>query len=186
MKKVLVLLLAVLAFNSVNAQDVNIFEDVLGKKKKVTAMTNGATKHIVEIPGKTALEVSNMVEMAIAKHWVNPDEVIAGKVPGKYIKVNGGGPSVITSILLPAYVTKLSYMFQFKDGKFMYTVESKTVYPASQYSAGGEYPSSFVIVKRSGKPNKMNVSAVATINDSVNAFIKSIIETKDVSLDSDW
>jgi hypothetical protein len=185
-KKVLVLLVAVLAFNMVNAQDVNIFEDILGKKKKVTATTNGAIKHIVELPGKTALEISNMVEMAIAKHWVNPDEVIAGKVPGKYIKVNGGGPSVQTSILLPSYETKLSYMFKFKDGKFMYTVESKTVFPSSQYSTGGTYASSFVIVKRSGKPSKMNVSAVATINASVNTFIKSIIKPENVSLDSDW
>ena len=200
MKKLL-LLLSVFAFTlGMNAQEtaisieeeykVNIFTPSPNqKKKKVIMVNNTDKKYIVAVEGKTADEIYMMTELAIAKHWKNPDEVINGKSAGKFIKINGGGPTISFNTLgmIYYYTTTLEYLIQFKDGRFMYTVTSKTRFPPSQYTTGGTYLSVIPTKRKNGKEIKLGVSNVDDINNSVSSFINAIlISDLNQELDTDW
>tara|TARA_B110000977_G_C10855313_1_gene407463 strand:+ start:75 stop:677 length:603 start_codon:yes stop_codon:yes gene_type:complete len=200
MKKLLLVLTAFMIAFSVNAQEteiskeeeykVNIFiPSPNQKKKKVVMVNNTDKKYIVAVEGKTADEIYTMTELAIAKHWKNPDEVINGKSAGKFIKINGGGPTISVNSLgmIYYYTTTLEYLIQFKDGRFMYTVISKTRIPPSQYTTGGTYVSVIPTMRKNGKEIKLGVSGVDDINNSVSSFINAIlISDLNQELDTDW
>ena len=136
MKKVILTITMVALALGMNAQE--IVKDSLGvynvdvtmpsinkqPKKQVIRVIDTERKNVVEVPNKTAAEIYAMVEIAIGKHWNNPDEVIEGKSEGRYIKINGGATNVHQGFLgsVMAYSTTVTYMIQFKDGKFMYTL----------------------------------------------------------------
>lgn len=85
-------------------QEVNIFtESTLNCKKLQKKAVQIDSAYIVEIPNKSAIEIFQMVEVAVASQWVNPDEVVSGKVEGKYLEIKGGGPSVGMKVLGMAY-----------------------------------------------------------------------------------
>ena len=191
MKKLLLVLTAFVITFTVNAQDtavsieeeykVNIFIPSPNQKKKKVVMVNNADeKYIVAVEGKTADEIYTMTELAIAKHWKNPDEVINGKSAGKFIKINGGGPTISVNSLgmIYYYTTSLDYLIQFKDGRFMYTVTSKTRIPPSQYTSGGNYLTVIPTKRKNGKEIKLGVAGVDDINNSVSSFINAIFTSR--------
>lgn len=214
MKKVVLLLVTVLAFNLSNAQVlsperlqnvvnlvngapqipvyeyVDIFIDAPNQpKKQVFKVVDTEKKRVVLVPGKTAKEIYTMVEIAVAKHWKNPNEVIEGKVEGKYIKIRGGGSNVHFNSLgmVYTYSTVAAYMIQFKDGKFMYTIGYETRFPPSKYSVGGLFPTGIKTYRKNGKPVKSGILDVASINAGVNTFINTILESNpETGIDSDW
>ena len=158
-------------------------------KKQLVRVIDTERKNVVEVPNKTAAEIYAMVETAIGKHWVNPDEVIEGKSEGRYIKINGGATNVHFSFLgtTIAYSTKVTYMMQFKDGKFMYTIASVTKIPPSQYSVGGNVPTSFKTHKKNGKPIKLAINDLKSFNELHNLFINQILESDlEQGLDAEW
>jgi hypothetical protein len=170
-------------------QEVNIFtESTLNCKKLQKKAVQIDSAYIVEIPNKSAIEIFQMVEVAVASQWVNPDEVVSGKVEGKYLKINGGGPSVGMKVLGMAYyyTSTLRYHFKFKDGKFMYEVESFMRVPASQYSAGGTYPTSFTTHNKRGVEDELAKKSIESINSQINSFISSILNAEAESEDEDW
>jgi|TARA_B110001469_G_C9477170_1_gene239419 hypothetical protein len=200
MKKLLLVLTAFVITFTVNAQEtavsieeeykVNIFIPSPNQKKKKVVMVNNADeKYIVAVEGKTADEIYTMTELAIAKHWKNPDEVINGKSAGKFIKINGGGPTISVNSLgmIYYYTTSLDYLIQFKDGRFMYTVTSKTRIPPSKYTSGGNYLTVIPTKRKNGKEIKLGVAGVDDINNSVSSFINAIlISDLNQELDTDW
>ena len=158
-------------------------------KKQVIRVIDTERKNVVEVPNKTAEEIYTMVEMAIAKHWNNPDEVIDGKSEGRYIKIKGGATNVHFSFLgsTMAYSTTVTYMIQFKDGKFMYTISSVTRIPPSQYEVGGNVPTIFKTHKKNGKPIKLAINDLKSFNELHNLFINQILESDlERGLDSEW
>ena len=158
-------------------------------KKQVTRVIDTERKTIVEVPNKTAEEIYTMVEMAIAKHWKNPDEVIEGRSEGRYIKINGGATNINKNVLgtIFSYPTTVTYMIQFKDGKLMYTISSTYKIPPSQYSLGGDVPTHFKTHRRSGKPIKLAVNDLRAFNEIHNLFINEILQSDlEQGLDSEW
>jgi len=201
MKKVLLVLVMVVLTFSMSAQEavadsvyvsnVDIFTDspIKQPKLQVTKVVDSERRIVVPVHGKTADEIYTMVEIAVAKFWKNPDEVIEGKSAGKYIKIRGGGSTVqFNSLgLIYSFSTISSYMIQFKDGKFMYTISYETKYPVTQYSNGGIYPTILKTHKKNGKPIKLAISNMASINAGVNSFINTILESDlESGVDSDW
>ena len=158
-------------------------------KKQVTRVIDTERKNVVEVPNKTAEEIYTMVEVAIAKHWKNPDEVVEGKSEGRYIKINGGATNISINALgmIYTYSTTVSYMIQFKDGKFMYTISSTYRIPPSKYSSGGNAPTSFKTHRKSGKPIKLAVNDLKAFNEIHNLFINQILQSDpEQGLDSEW
>ena len=189
MKNVILTLVTVLAFNLGNAQDVDIFtESLIGCKKLQKSAIQIDTSYIIEVPNKSALEIFQMVEVAVASQWVNPDEVISGKVDGKYIKINGGAPQIAMKVLgMPYYYTStLRYYFKFKDGRFMFEVESFMRIPASKYSSGGTYSTVFSTHNRRGVEDKISTASIERVNSSINSFINSILEADSETVGDDW
>ena len=158
-------------------------------KKQVIRVIDTERKNVVEVPNKTAEEIYTMVEVAIAKHWKNPDEVVEGKSEGRYIKINGGATNISINALgmIYTYPTTVSYMIQFKDGKFMYTISSTYRIPPSKYSSGGNAPTSFKTHRRSGKPIKLAINDLKAFNEIHNLFINEILQSDpEQGLDSEW
>ena len=179
------------ATDSVYVSNVDIFvnSEVKQPKKQVTKVFDTERKNVVPVPNKTADEIYTMVEIAIAKFWKNPDEVIEGKSAGKYIKIRGGGSNVHTNVLgtVFSYTTTTTYMIQFKEGKFMYTVSSETKIPPSQYNSGFVVPTTLKTNRKNGKPIKLAINDLNVINAGINGFINMILESDPESgLDSDW
>lgn len=188
MKTIILAMTLVLSLTSFG-QEVNIFtESTLNCKKLQKRAVQIDSAYIVEVPNKSAIEIFQMVEVAVASEWVNPDEVVSGKVEGKYLKINGGGPSVGMKVLgMPYYYTStLRYHFKFKDGKFMYEVESFMRIPVSQYSAGGTYSTSFYTHNKRGVEDELAKKSIESINSQINSFISSIINAEAESEDDDW
>ena len=220
MKKVLLVLVTVLAFNLSNAQtvsperlqnivnlanglplisqdstpyvsneDIFIEATTMIKKKSEWLRVDSEKKRVVPVHGKTADEIFNMVEIAIAKHWKNPDEVVEGKSTGKYIKIRGGGSDVVVKILgtTISYSTVAAYMIQFKDGKFMYTISYETRFPPSQYSSGGLFSTVIQTKRKNGKEIEVGLNTAYRINLGVNSFINEILASDPESeINSDW
>lgn len=177
--------------DSLFVSDVDIFIDAVAKQPRlqVLKVVDTEKRRVVNVPGKTADEIYTMVEIAVAKFWKNPDEVIEGRSQGRYIKIRGGGSNVHFNSIgtIYTYSTIASYMIQFKDGKFMYTIGYETRYPASQYSTGGLYPTAIKTHRKNGKPIKLAISDIQLINIGVNSFINTILESDPESgIDSDW
>jgi len=178
-----------LATESVYNVDVTIPSSIKQPKKQVIRVIDTERKNVVEVPNKTAEEIYTMVETAIAKHWNNPDEVIDGKSEGRYIKIKGGATNVHFGFLgtTTAYSTTVSYMIQFKDGKFMYTISSVTRIPPSQYEVGGNVTTVFKTHKKNGKPIKLAINDLKAFNEIHNLFINQILESDlEQGLDSEW
>jgi hypothetical protein len=182
MKKIiLVIALALTTVLSVNSQTNHFNSIIKGKKKQVTVAIDPSDKFIVEIPNKTKEELYEMVMLAVSEKWVNPDEVIDGKLAGSYIKINGGATRYGVKFIgmVQTYFTKVSYNFRFKDGKFMYTVNFNFRIPPSQYSSGGTYPLTLEMTKKNGK--KAYTAQYKDIyNSEINKFIE-LIKSKEVS-----
>ena len=188
MKNVILTLVTVLAFNLGNAQEIDIFESKLtGKKNQVRAIQLD-TFFVVEIPNKTALEIYRIVELATSEQWVNPDEVISGRSEGSFLKINGGGSSIVYNPVASPFNTEVHYNFQFKDGRLRYTVKHLVRYPVSQYSAGGLHESFFTLVSRKGTDRKLEMKNKDIVNNDVNSFIALIIEKskEDNNINSNW
>ena len=187
-KTVLLVALALTTVLSVNAQTNHFNTIIEGKKKQVTVAIDPSEKFIVEVPNKTKEELYEMVMLAVSEQWVNPDEVIDGKLAGSYIKINGGATRYGAKMLgmVQTYFTKVSYNFRFKDEKFMYTVNFKFTIPPSQYSKGGTYPLSLEMTKKNGK-RAYTAMYKDIYNDEINKFIE-LIKSKNVSDEDngDW
>ena len=189
MKKViLIIALALTTVLSVKAQTDHFNTIIKGKKKEVTVAIDPSEKFIVEVPNKTKEELYEMVMLAVSEQWVNPDEVIDGKLAGSYIKINGGATKygAKTLAIVYEYFTKVSYNFRFKNGKFMYTVNFKYTIPPSKYTKGGTYPLSIKMTKRNGK-RAYTAMYKDIYNDEINKFIE-LIKSKNVSDEDngDW
>ena len=185
MKKLL-LIITIFTIGFVNAQDVDYFSVITkGKKLKTDVSMDGEARFIVEMPKKTAAELYEMVQLAVSEQWVNPDEVIDGQSVNSYIKINGGASSYQFNSIgqIFTYNTRVSYNFRFKDGRFMYTVNMKVIYPRSQYSAGGTYPISIPRTKKNGK-KVWGAFQIEKYNKEINDFIAKV-KTQDIKND-DW
>ena len=189
-KTILLIALALTTVFSVKAQTNHFDKVVKGKKKQVYVSQQDDAKYIVEIPNKTKEELYEMVMLAISEQWVNPDEVIDGKLEGSYIKINGGSANrygLKALGMVTTYFTRLAYNFRFKDGKFMYTVKPNYRIPASQYTSGGTYDlNSITMTKKNGKSD-FQAKYKDLYNSEINAFI-DLIKSKTVSSDgnNDW
>ena len=186
MKKILITILFVAFTLSSNAQDVDYFSVITkGKKLKTDASMDGEARFIVEMPNKTAAELYEMVQLAISEQWVNPDEVIDGQSVNSYIKINGGASSYqLNSIgVVYTYNTRVSYNFRFKEGRFMYTVNMKVIYPPTKYGSGGTFAISIPRTKRNGK-KVWGSFQIAKYNKEINDFI-NLVKTQDIKND-DW
>lgn len=158
-------------------------------KKQVIRVIDTERKNVVEVPNKTAAEIYAMVEIAIGKHWINPDEVITGRSQGRYIKVNGGATNINKNVIgvIYSYATEVEYMIQIKDGKFMYTIDSTYRIPPSQYSSGGVVNTHFKTHKRNGKPIKLAINDLKAFNEIHNLFINQILDSDlENEVNSDW
>tara|TARA_R110002074_G_scaffold77771_1_gene176352 strand:+ start:67 stop:633 length:567 start_codon:yes stop_codon:yes gene_type:complete len=188
MKTVILAMILMMGFTSLG-QEINIFkESTVDAKKLQKFAVQIDSAYVVEVPNKSAIEIFQMVEIAVASQWVNPDEVISGKLEGKYLKINGGGPSIgLTMLGTPYYYSSvLRYHFKFKDGKFMYEVEALTRVPASQYSSGGLYPTFLTTHNKRGVEDKLSTRSISSINYQINSFISSIINGVEESEDESW
>ena len=179
------------ATDSVHASNVDVFMPSANKqpKKQVTRVIDTERKVVVLVPNKTAKEIYTMVEVAIAKHWKNPEEVIVGSSEGRYIKISGGATNVNRNVIgtIFTYPTTVNYTIQFKDGKFMYTMSSTYRIPPSQYSLGGDVPTHFKTHRKSGKPIKLAVNDLNAFNEIHNLFINEILQSDpEQGLDSEW
>ena len=100
-----------------------------------------------------------------ALNWVeetykNPDEVLKGKVEGKYIRLNGSVSSLLKKSVIGTtfyYDVRYSVEIKFKEDKIKYEITNYDSYtPPSQYVSGGWYNESFTfkVAKKKGKPNR--------------------------------
>jgi hypothetical protein len=191
MKKVLLVLSVFASVLTVNAQDIeNIFapnEEMTTSKMSFYFIPE--VKRVVEVEGKTALDLYNMVELAVANAYKNPDEVIDGNSPGKYLKFSGEGSPVIVagSGLMILYVkTKCRYMFQFKDGKFMYTVKYDYYMSPSEYNTGGWRDMGLFAKVKNKKATQNITNSMKTLTDEVNGFIISVLTSEADPNLQDW
>jgi hypothetical protein len=166
-----ILTIAVVALTlGMNAQTEYYTVETKGAKQEVFLAMDSEKKHTINFEGKTAQEISGMVELAIRSHWKNGDEVIVGMIQGKSINVIGGAPHsgfVYGGARNLAY-TYVHYEFRFKDGVLMYKVHFE--YGANQSNV----PNPFKVTKRSGKPVKTHVATIKMQNESINNFINTI------------
>lgn len=190
MKKVLVLLVMLLTFNLSNAQN-DYFTLTQIKGKSMMKTINIEAQYIVEFEGKTSIEISQGVELAVGRYWVNPNEVIDGKVDGKYLKINGGAKTRYDMVLLTpfSYPTKISIIFNFKDGKMMYQLLNYTHYISpSQYTSGGYYPVGELMTRKNGNEVKYAKENVEGLNNFIDGFIDEIKKSIESGAgeNSDW
>ena len=100
-----------------------------------------------------------------ALNWVeetykNPDEVLKGKVEGKYIRLNGSVSNLLQRNVIGKmfyYNVRYSVEIKFRENKIKYEITKFESYsPPSQYSSGGWYEESFgfKIAKKKSKPNR--------------------------------
>lgn len=68
----------------------------------------------------------------------------------------------------------------------MYEVESFMRVPASQYSVGGTYPTSFTTHNKRGVEDELAKKSIESINSQINSFISSILNAEAESEDEDW
>lgn len=187
-KTVLVIALALTTVLSVNAQTDHFDKVVPLKKKQVFVTQQEGATYVVEMPNKTKEELYEMVMLAISNHWVNPDEVIDGKLSGSYIKVGGAATMYGVKVLgiVTNYFTKIHYNFRFKDNKFMYTFYLDFRIPPSQYSAGGTYKIDGIMMTKKNGKTTYEAKYKDLYNNEVNSFIKLIKSQELSSSDDDW
>lgn len=163
-------------------------------KSSMKYVEEGENKYILNFEGKTAIELFQATEVMVGTIWKNPDEVIVGLSEGKYIKINGGAPTIRQSILLsPAYYdTKVSLTFNFKDGRMLMTISSYTYrIPASKYNGyvSTDLTASVKMTKRSGKKYKYAEETVDGFNSFINNIVSEIkkqVENESSSSSSNW
>ena len=187
-KTILLITLALITVLGANAQTNHFDRVIKGKKKQVYVAQQEGAKYIVEVPNKTKEELYEMVMLAISEQWVNPDEVIDGKLAGSYIKLSGATARYgVKALGMPTtYFTKIHYNFRFKDGKFMYTFNLDFRIPPSQYVSGGTYPiAAIAMTKKNGKRDWQSKYR-DVYNDEVNSFIELIKSKKVSGSNDDW
>jgi len=149
-----------------------------------------------------------------ALNWVeetykNPDEVLKGKVEGKYIRLNGSVSSLLQKNVIGTmfyYDVRYSVEIKFRENKIKYEITKFESYsPPSQYSSGGWYGQSFrfKIAKKKGKPNRKtgvraagkfikdggeNFRNVRSHFESLGLELKEYVDNFDASAtdDDDW
>ena len=137
MKTIILAMTLVLSLTTFG-QEVNIFtESTLNCKKLQKRALQIDSAYIVEVPNKSAIEIFQLVEVAVASEWVNPDE--------SFMRI-----------------------------------------PASQYSAGGTYPTSFPTHNKRGVEDELAKKSIESINSQINSFISSILNAEAESEDDDW
>lgn len=188
MKTIKLLVLGLTTVLSVNAQTDHFDKVVPLKKQQVLVTQQEEAKYVVEMPGKTKEELYEMVMLAISNHWVNPDEVIDGKLAGSYIKVGGAATMYGAKVLgmVTNYFTKIHYNFKFKDGKFMYTFYLDFRIPPSQYSAGGTYKVEPIMMTKKNGKTTYDAQYKDIYNNEINSFIESIKSQELSSSNEDW
>ena len=163
-------------------------------KSSIKYVEEGESKYILNFEGKTALELFQATEVMVGTIWKNPDEVIVGLSEGKYIKINGGAPSIKESVLFSPvfYDSKVSLTFNFKDGRMLMTISSYTyTVPGNQYNGyvSTELNTSVKMTKRSGKKYKYAEQTVNSFNIFMNNIvyeIKKQVKNQSSSSTSDW
>tara|TARA_B100000427_G_C15333201_1_gene517800 strand:- start:47 stop:679 length:633 start_codon:yes stop_codon:yes gene_type:complete len=114
---------------------------------------------VLEVNG-SPVELYNKTINWVNETYKNPDEVIKGKVEGKYVRINGFASNMITQNVLGTifyYNIRYSIEIKFKENKFRYEVTKMEQYfEPSSVSSGGWYeiPFNFKVAKRKGKANK--------------------------------
>ena len=150
-----------------------------------------------------------------ALNWVeetykNPDEVLKGKVEGKYIRLNGSVSNLLKKSVIGTtfyYDVRYSVEIKFREGKIKYEITKYESYtPPSQYVTGGWYEESFFfkIAKKKSKPNRKtgvrapgkfikdggeNFRAVRSHFESLGLGLKEYVDNFDASAtddDDDW
>ncbi len=183
MKKSILFLVALTYTFAMYAQNEAHLKETQLKQQKTSTVLNREAKKVIEIPCKTAFETSNIVEVAIVKSWVNPDEDISGEVFGRYKKINGGAPILhISVIITQSQKTRVSIVVDFQDGKLMYTFDAAVYVDPSQYSKGGYYPIKHLTKRNNGKVNKINTENIQSMNQFVNSFITEILKAQEEKL----
>jgi len=146
--------------------------------------------------------------------WVNetynnPDEVIKGKVEGKYVRINGSVKSLVSMNIIGTmiyYNVRYSVEIKFRENKLRYEVtKMEQFYPASQYSSSSWVDMAFgyKVAKRKGKANKKtglrspgkidkdgvrNYESVKSYFENLGLGIKEYIEnsSSESTSDDDW
>tara|TARA_B110000908_G_C10038798_1_gene350823 strand:+ start:103 stop:696 length:594 start_codon:yes stop_codon:yes gene_type:complete len=197
MKKFIILLLFVPLLSvaqSFGVEEINITE---GKKFYQGKFLKFTPVIVIESEG-SASELYQKCMNWLNETYKQPDEVIKGKIEGKYVKINGSTSSTMfqASALGSTnyYDSRYTVEFRFKDNKMRMEVISIEFYmPASQYSVISGWQMgrfTFKVANRKGKPVKDGLAE----SKNIPAYFENLaISLKDFSskgmmkeIEDDW
>ena len=197
MKKVLFILLFIPLVSigqSFGVEEINVTE---GKKFYQGKFLKFTPVIVIESEG-SASELYQKCMNWLNETYKQPDEVIKGKIEGKYVKINGATSTAMfqASALGSTnyYDSRYTVEFRFKDNKIRMEVISIEFYmPASQYSVISGWQTgrfTFKVANRKGKPVKDGLAE----SKNIPAYFENLaISLKDFSsngmmkeIEDDW
>jgi hypothetical protein len=163
---------------------------------------------VLEVTG-SAEDLYNKTINWVNETYKNPDEVIKGKVEGKYVRINGFVASLISANVIGTTITwdvRYSLEIKFRENKLRYEVTKMEQFiPASQYGSArwDDMAFGFKVVKRKGKANKKtglrspgkidkdgarNYESVKSYFENLGLGIKEYVENNnsESASDDDW
>ena len=143
-----------------------------------------ASSVVVEKAG-TAAELYSATINWINEAYKSPEDVIKGNIENKYVKINGSTSNLFLVSVLGSknyFDARYTIEFRFKDNRFKVDIINLEQYtPPSQYVTGGwsDYPMTFKVENRKGKPYNDGVANL----DAVTAYFNNLITSvKDYSV----
>ena len=163
---------------------------------------------VLEVTG-SAEDLYNKTIGWVNETYKNPDEVIKGKVEGKYVRINGFVGSLLSNNVIGTtfyYDVRYSVEIKFRENKIRYEVTKMEQYiPASQYGASrwDDMVFGFKVAKKKGKANKKtglrspgkidkngakNYESVKSYFENLGLGIKEYVEnsSSESTSDDDW
>ena len=195
--KISTILLLLFSGVSLSAQDIFDMPTVVvteGKDSQKGTYAYLERVAIIEIPDKNQTELYESTINWLNETYINPDEVIKGKVENEYIRWTGtGGCLALFDGLLGAVCYEMRYTIEvrFKEGRLRWEFIELEIYtPPSQYIKGGwsSWDGRFRVANYKGKYNKDISNGASKYRSYMNDTAKNYKEylLKGNTADDDW